>query len=418
MTTVPSGQVTIAANPNPGPVDSVAASLLTAMNNAINNGASLVSATSSVVGGVNFLEFPSTSGSVSVVGTVSTVGFLDLSHQATSVNSVVLNGSGTDSVFGSGQNGLQLVAGANTALDFYTNGGTGTVVATANNNLFGTPLTGSGAWDFIAGAGNDTVESYSGNNSIAVGTGNNVIGVGGGTALVASQGNDNIFVNGGAATIFALAGSSPTVSASAPGSLYFVNQSSGTSAVIFGGNSSGDYISGGTVAGGGGNFYGGSGGNNTLISGQGNTTMTGGGSGDLLSVTGSGADKIHLGAGGETVNASTATGQVTIFTYMGSIPGSSAVAIGSSGADTFWMSGNTNATLTGNGGADAYDVVKNQAAENITITDWTNTDTLNFYGYTATTFNAVSGGFQTTLSDGSVITIKTSVSSISNVHFN
>jgi hypothetical protein len=420
MATV-SGGVTI---PGLSANDTLGAAILNVLNNILTTSGTSVSGatTSPGTNGAIQLTIPSVNGSTSVVGIVSTSGVLNLAdpNQPSDLDALVINppgGSNSVTVLGSGvQNNFAIVADQYTNLDFYTDGGSGTVYGAGGNNLLGTPTAPSStsAWDFTATAGNNTVISASGNNTVSMGTGNNLIAAQGGTTQVTSSGDDTVLVTAGAATINVAPGGSDIVAAYNTGSLNFVSESANPS-TVFGTNTSGDYISGGTVAGGGGVFVGGTGGNNTLISGQGNTTLIGGGTGDNLSVTGSGHDLVMAGSGNETLNASTATGQVSVYAYLGTTSGSSAVITGSTGADTFLAAGNTNATITGDGGNDVYEVMKGHAPQTITITDWTSSDTLQIYGYGTPTFTSVAGGFQATLSDGSVITLKTSVTSLTNV---
>jgi serralysin len=420
MSTLPGGTVTI---PGLNPNDTLGSAILQTLNNLLTVTGSTTSISGASLSSGNQLNIAPVQGASSIVGDVTTSGVLNLANQPTNLEALVISagdpatlGSGAVTVFGNGRTNFAIAAAQYTNLDFNTGGGSGTVNSGGGNNLFSTPSTpgSTSAWDFNATSGNNTVVAASGNNTISMGTGNNLIAVSNGTDQIASTGDDTVLLTGGAATINVAPGGSDVIAAYNNASFHFVSESASPS-TVFGTNTSADYISGGTVAGGGGMFAGGSGGNNTLISGQGNTTLLGGGNGDQLSVTGSGNDLIKAGPGNETLNASTATGHVSVQTYMGTTPGSNLVATGSSGADTFVAGGNTNATFTGNGGQDVYEVIKGQAPQTITITDWTSSDTLQTFGYGTPTFHSIAGGFQATLSDGSVITLKTTLASLTNI---
>jgi hypothetical protein len=423
-TTLPGVSVTI---PGLNPQDTLGSAILNALNSMLGSGGGLTEAsvqgTFPVPGGsaVTLLGMSSVSGSP-IVGDISVSGIL---FEPTFVQDLVVKADGEPSapgavtVFGNGNDNQSIVSGQYTRFTFFTNGGSGTVNSGGGHNFFGTPTQASNsAWYFNATTGQNTVQADSGNNTISMGNGNNLIGVGGGTDSIISSGSDTILITGGAATIDVVPGGSDVVSASAPGSLYFVSESASPS-TVWGNNTSGDFISGGTAPGGGGIFSGGSGGNNTLVSGFGRSTLVGGGNNDQLSLQGTGSDVAIAGPGNETVDASNFMGQDTIFTNMGtSVPagGNNEVINGSSGSDTFWTNGNVNASITGNGGPfaqDAYNVVNNLGPQDITVTDWNSGDTLAFYNYgngSGVTWGAVAGGFQTTLSDGSKITLLTTSS--------
>jgi hypothetical protein len=414
MATIPGGAVTVSGGSNTV-VNSFAATLLTAINAGLADN-SLALSNASLAGGGS-LVFPTVSGGASVVGYTTVPGTINLTSQPTSVSSVVIDATGNVNLIGSGQSGLEVISGASSNLTFFSNGGTGTVVATGGSNLLGTQVSGGGAWDFVAGSGNDRVEAVTGDNTIALAAGNNTIDVFGGGSSILSQGNDIINVVGGTATIVAADNGAAFVNVWGAGHATFVGGNATHQTVsIF--DSSGNSISGGSVPGGSlyASAYFGTG-NNTIVSGLGDNFLVAGKAGDVVSVMGAGSNVIFAGTGNETLTALNTTGKNIFYTNFSATTGNNDTIVGGQGNDTFWTNGNVNATVTSNSGADVFQIVKGLAPQNITVTDWSSSDTLNTFGLGTATFATITGGYQAPLADGSTIKLLTSASSLNgNIH--
>ena len=100
-----------------------------------------------------------------------------------------------ETVVGAGGSG-QILLGDNENINYYTGGGSSTVITGDGNNSIGTPSVGGGNLNVQTGAGNDTISIFSGNATISAGAGSNTIYAGDPVASAAFS--SDIVINAGA----------------------------------------------------------------------------------------------------------------------------------------------------------------------------------------------------------------------------
>ena len=213
-------------------------------------------------------------------------------------NTLVVEAPGSETISGNGATGMLVVFGANSSVNFITNGGSGTIFAGGAGDLINE---NGGSWSVIEGsAGGDTINA-SGTNAVVTttGAGDRVQTSAQNSSIISAGSSDVLLISGttsdadvtvtGNATI-QTSGSSDTVVAtgsgafigyfvgSAGGDMDFINSSTKASSIIAGLNpASGAISSQGSVtvsAGAGGGVYdGGISGNNSLVGGSGAVTL-------------------------------------------------------------------------------------------------------------------------------------------------
>ncbi len=221
---------------------------------------------------------------------------------------VMDNAAGPVSIQG-GAAGSSVVAGLG-GLSYTAITPSGTLVdqiaAAGGDNLIQTSATEAGNYNVATGSGNDTVNILAGNATVSPGSGVNLVNLGPGNSLVISNGFDSIT---GAAT----GGGSDTVN---------------------------------------------------IVAGQ--TSITSGSSGFLINDNSASPAQVQLGPGGDTVNlgaeaSATFVGAGNAATFVGA--GSAAtvsglgavVAVAASGGDSYRISGQASATVSGGAGSDLLD---------------------------------------------------------------
>ena len=285
--------------------------------------------------------------------------------RATTVNSVVHAGMGSDTLTAS--------AAGNTLI-----GGSGNDVLIGN--VLGTAMFGgSGSSTFFSLGGNTIIVGGGPQDIIAATKGDVTVATAqGGSALVAlsdsssalfSQGNDTIIGGSGAAVIRASGDNSLFFQGA--GSSIFLN-GNGNSTVVAG-TGGGSFISGGN---GGGLFAGSLGGNNVIIGGLQSSTIFGGGNGDVLYAVGSGGTVIAAGAGNETLQGGYSSGNDVLFGGSGN----DLVGLGS-GSDVFFA-GTGSSTVVAGAGPDILAFVNGKSGGSETIVGFKmGTDHLSLQGY-------------------------------------
>jgi hypothetical protein len=293
---------------------------------------------------------------------------------------IVADAPGTATINGGGAFNELAIFAAESTVNYFTGGGSGTVVAGGGGDF----IVASGTTWSLNGAstGNDTINSVAANATVTTygqgnATGNaigadstpsNVVGLAGTSATVISNGindlvetyagNDvvsvngsaNVLINGGSDTVYATA-SSTAVKAFFNlfgGALDFINQSgvaatvsgavpgaSGGSTTAFGGNGGGVYI-------------GGLAGNNSLVGGTGSVTLVGAGTNNFLSAQGSYSsyatqNVLKAGDGGATLVAGASTSYNEF--YGGS--GTDSIISFGSGVQTYYVGTTGSEDFTG-----------------------------------------------------------------------
>jgi hypothetical protein len=300
-------------------------------------------------------------------------------------NQLLVTAPGTENIAGNGSNNFSATFGANSAVTFNSNGGSGTVAAGGSSdfvNVSGTVWTVTGA-----SVGGDTINASASNAAISVfGAGNalnnavgadstpsNVVGLAGpvanlyadgtndlietyaGSDAVSVYGSANVVVNGGADTVYAMAGNN-VVNAFFNlfgGTLDFINNST-TEAFIQGdvpGASGGEVTAFGGA--GGGSYIGGSAGNNSLVGGTGKVTLVGSGSSNFLEANGFAssaasenilsADVVSTGGADAYMLASSTTG----YNEFHGDAGSDTMVSHGSGAQVFYVGASGQELMTG-----------------------------------------------------------------------
>jgi hypothetical protein len=365
-------------------------SLLTSISGAVSLGA------------VNFdnVDLATVSGNVSPTQGVYSTGLLDLSNtnpdgstvagmanasltEPAGYNVLFVQAPGTETIAGNGASNALVVIGDFSSVNYYTDGGSGTVVASSSGDYVG--LIGSdysfigsnrGGDSVLAAADGSSVSTF-GAGSASTGAASNVVGISGTNVSVASSGtndlvemfNDgsgvismagggNVLIDGGLATVYATAGSS-SVNAFFEhdgGELYFVNQSSVAATVSGGINGA---IGGNVTAfggAGGGVYVGGIGGENSLVGGTGTVTLYGGGATSTLVGAGT------LSGGTNSLFANT-SGSVTMIGATGSSnnnfsgsTGTLVVSSNGSGYQNYFVGGSGQESFTGSTVSGAHNI--------------------------------------------------------------
>lgn len=279
-------------------------------------------------------------------------------------NTLVVEAPGAETITGNGAAGMLAVFGANSSVNFNTNGGSGTVFAGGAGDLINET---SGSWSVIEGsAGGDTVNASGTNAAMTTtGAGDRVQTSAQNTSVDSAGSSDVLIISGstadadadvtvtGSATIQS-AGSSDTVVASgsgafigyfvgsAGGNMDFINSSSKASSIIASLNpTTGAISSQGSVtvsAGAGGGVYdGGISGNNSLVGGSGAVTLFSAGVNNYLyadgAPTGSAYNLLNAFSGGnDTLVAGTGS---TNNVFFGGIGTESIVSSGTGVQDYF-----------------------------------------------------------------------------------
>jgi hypothetical protein len=306
------------------------------------------------------LEITNTS---SVGATTSGSASISLSENA-GYTTLIVQAPGDETITGNGGANALDIFGANSSVNFNTNGGTGSIFAGGADN---TVLFGSN-WIFNGSPnGGETVAGLANNSSISVagagaGAHSNVVSadatdvsitaagttdlvvIYSGTALVSAAGGGTVLVDGGAVTVSAAAGSSD-VSAffdTNGGELDFINNSTVAASVF--GAVSGAVGGNATVFGGagGGYYQGGPGGNNSLVGGSGSVTLIG--SGDNNYLKGAGANNAFFAAGGATTMVAAAGSGSNLFSGG---TGSLTVSTSGSAGQTFFVGASGQEIFTG-----------------------------------------------------------------------
>lgn len=310
----------------------------------------------------------------------------------------------------------QLVVAGTGGITYFTNTGSGTVIAGGGNNTIivpagsnltspvpavgdaiGTAASPIGEHLILTDLDNDNITALSGNVTISAGLGDNSIVLGTGNALVDVTGHDLIQAGSGSATINATAGEASVQGSS--GAITFIGGD--VASVVLGGMGSVTV----TAGAGGGVFHGGTDGNNLLLGGIGATSLFGAGNGDMLIGFGNVQNLLVAGAGSETLLGA-GTGDSTFRAGSGHTS-----MTGGSGADTLYA-GSGRATMTGSFGADSFTFVHGDAGGRDLVTDFMKgTDSLVLSGYASDEFaNALNSASQNnagttiTLSDNTTIT--------------
>ncbi len=274
------------------------------------NGAIAFGANNTAVPGILELTNTDANGSVQS-GSASIVGVVPVNY-----STLIVQAPGDETISGNGASNMLAIFGKQSSVNYYTNGGSGTVIAGGSGDYVG--LTGN-PWQFVGSTdGGDTVLASAAGSSVSVygvglntsgygGIASNVVGIGAnnvtvssygpndlvetfndGTGVISMYGGGNVLVNGGATTVYAMA-SSTAVNAffeNDGGELVFINQSAAAATVSGGINGA---IGGNVTAfggAGGGVYVGGVAGNNSLVGGTGMVTLYGGGANTYMLAAG------------------------------------------------------------------------------------------------------------------------------------
>ncbi len=291
-------------------------------------------------------------------------------------------------VIGNGGHGDITLMSSTVGVDFYTGGGSGTVVAGAGNNVISTPLFGGGDYLIVSGDGNDTINALSGNDTISPGGGANRVELGSGNDSVSLSGtNDTVNAAFGSDTI-SVTGNDSVLLTDRFAKLQFINGSAPST--VIGGLGS-VTVDGGA---GGGFFEGGLAGHNSIAGGAGQATIFGGGPDDTLAAGGSLGDHLIAGAGNETLTSANSQGLDSLYGGTGHdlmIAGLGGdLMVGGAGTMNFeFINGLTNP-------AKSYTVLNYHPGDTVTLQD---------YGATPiTSISSASGNTTLNLSDGTKIT--------------
>jgi hypothetical protein len=186
----------------------------------------------------------------------------------------------------------------------------------------------------------------------------------GSTDVVSVSASANVLISGGADTIYAVSGSTAVKaffsSATAGGTIDFINMST-TAASVTGSSDSNAAAGSVTVFGGagGGYYQGGNGGNNSLIGGTGASTLIAAGIGNMLSVSGGRGDALFAVAGGSATIIAGAGSSNDLL--VGAYGDNDSIQSSGSGTQNFFIGANSSETLTGSTAAasDAFIMFQN-----------------------------------------------------------
>jgi len=321
---------------------------------------------STVIGALNIIQSPSTA-----PYSLTTPG--QYTYVAVTAPTQINGSAGSDTVLGGG--GLTYVARGSHNNVTFTDG---------NNIYFGGAAGGN---TISGGAGSDSINASSGNNTIYSGTGNGIVNladVSGGNLVALFAGNTGI-VSQGDDTIYASAA---------------LNAS--TTAVIFGGAGTLDFVAGSSdssLA-------------VSIVGGSGYTNMFGGAGSDIVFANSDGAAVFVAGTGNETLNGFNANGG---FAFFGdTIPGDAAsindTVYGGAGLDYFSTGGGNEYIVAGSGAA-LFEINDVNPAAHVTISDFGSGDYVNFAGLSPTAETSLlqtastvtNGNLTVTLQNGSQV---------------
>ena len=312
-------------------------------------------------------------------------------------------------LFGTGEDNVS-VLGSSGGLTFYSNGGSGTVVAGGGDNRIYVPTTGKGAWSINTGNGDDIIQALGqGNDTIRAGGGRNTIQLGGGNDVVESEGKDRIVLGHGSATIVA-DGASTEVWGGA-GSMFFVGGAG--KATVFGGTGSATIYGGSGAS----EFHGGSAGMNEIYAGTGKATVFAGGDGDVLYAEGEKTQLLYAGDGATTLFGALGGGDNEFYA------GSGDTDITGGWGDDLFVAGLGDSTITGGPGKDVYKFVDGLSGGADLVYGFDNNDKIQLDGYGKNAINdalasqtKVSGGVMITLADATTVTFM-GLSSLTKANF-
>ena len=328
-------------------------------------------------------------------------------------------------------------------LTFFTNGGSGTVIAGGGNNLVapgaGAPNTGSN-WTLLFDGGSNTVSGPVGNlfiddgssgaagsNQIFLGSGNDtvlswgidlIVAAPGGSALIVShQAGTSVYGNTGSTEVINLGGRDTVVQGSGPetmfagatGGLYFGGgaltflAAPGTDSTVVGGDGSNTLYADGSndlfFVGRGQFMLSGGSGNQTVVGTQGfsdNAVMFSDNGGSVVLFGNTAGNVLVAGAGNATLNAGGASGGEAFFAGTGND-----LIVGSSGTN-FILAGPGNDTLVGGAGANVFQVARGVASGGSElIANWNAADQLYLPGYGAARPDGLPAGAAVTVVNGS-----------------
>ncbi len=279
-------------------------------------------------------------------------------------NTLIVQAPGADTITGNGAQNFLAIFGSNSSVNFTSDGGSGSIVASSGDFINVSGTFADTGWGVLGSdAGNDTINTTAGNTGISTSGAGNVIGLaglsstvlaGGSNDLIAGYGGANIIsvtggadveISGGADTVYAGVGMTSVdvfFINSGGGSLDFINNSTVSASVTGGADGSSGSV---TVFGGaaGGYYQGGTFGNNSLVGGSaGSTTLIGAGINNFLSVIGGTGD---LFAGDGTATLVGGAGS-TNDQFAGGLGTDSIVSFGS-GTNSFFVGNTGSETLTG-----------------------------------------------------------------------
>ncbi|MDR3521041.1 MAG: hypothetical protein P4L54_05425 [Acidocella sp.] len=426
-------QALLGSNGSTGYSDSVNAGALylNNLNVAGINGAVAFGANNTTVPGILELTNTDSTGSVHS-GSANISGAVPSNY-----STLIVQAPGGETISGNGSNNFLAVFGGNSSVNFNAPGGSGTVVASGNDNL----ALGGGVWSVVggdlgnnvlitnassvsatlngagnssAGAPSNQIGSYSQNLSVLSNGTNDFIITAAGQNTVTVTGFANVSDYGAADTVYATGSGSVNMSfGSQGGTLDFINQSTSASKV----NAQVDPATGlitspGSVTvfggAGGGVYNGGHDGNNSLVGGSGVVTLYGAGMTNYLYADGAaaGGQQNYLNAvsgtndtliaGSGTTNNTFAMGTGTdIVSTNGS--GLQVFAVGTSGSETL-----TGSTVAGANNVFLFDQTTAQGGGTDIITNFASASGaeayINFFGQstpsvTIAGFGSIVGGY-------------------------
>ncbi len=271
---------------------------------------------------------------------------------ATTGNTTITGGSGSESIVGGSGNDIIYATTGNTTIT----GGSGqeTIVGGSGNDII---YATTGNTTITGGSGTESITGGSGNDIIYATTGNTTITGGSGTeSITGGSGNDIIYATTGNTTITGGAGQETIVGGSGNDIIY---ATTGNTTITGGAGSE-------TIVGGSGNdiIFGGTTGNDSIVGGTGNATITGGGGNDIIYATtgnttitgGSGSESIIGGSGNDIIFGGNAAGFIFGGSSNISITGGSGnqIIVGGSGDDTITGGAGDDSILGGTGDDSIY----------------------------------------------------------------
>jgi subtilisin family serine protease len=239
---------------------------------------------------------------------------------ATAVREVVKPGAATtiDLIALPGTTTINLNGGAGMIDSVAVTVATGLKNANANGSLGsvtltgvtkgGSELTGGDGVSTLTGSGGDTINAGLGSTTIKTGAGSSKVtlsDVGTSAVTITSGGGDTIYAGLASASITDTGSKGDTIYDQSA-QLSFIN---GTGASVLDEGSGSVTVQAGI---GGGTYYAGTGGGSHLTAGTGIVTFYGEATGDVLTASGAGADRLIAGGGTETLSGGSSTGSITL----------------------------------------------------------------------------------------------------------